>query len=268
VDTVPYIVIENHIYVFRSSNLDTKTVEIIQMNNPVLAEVKGKTAWRLSNNKENFELVNSLFPTSVAPPPDPLEDLRHVSIGLKNVLIRDNSFQCSNHKKIALAGEVPVLVRNGTIETYLIPIWYCETCRCFFVLDQTFKDLKKRGVIVCQVTDYETYKKVQNFHPWYDIPKSKWKEISPLRLCGYYVSVQNGKELTDKQRQGILEEIVDNEILPKDRVLSYLAFFKKNLGGQSAKDKWQSDYDYISQYKLNSAKRVIIKGFFKLYGGR
>ena len=51
-DTVPYIVIENHIYVFRSSNLDTKTVEIIQMNNPVLAEVKGKTAWRLSNNKE------------------------------------------------------------------------------------------------------------------------------------------------------------------------------------------------------------------------
>ena len=193
-------------------------------------------------------------------PSDSIDSLARHPVNINDVLVRNYSFRCSKHQTTDYAGEVQVLTGEGTIKGYLVRIWYCEDCNCYYILNKTFQDLKKKGVILCRVMEFETYKLISNNPRWYNSPFFKWRKVSPLRLCGYCVN-QN-ENLTDKQRHRILEEIVDNGILPIDRVMSYLSFFKDKIGsGQSAKEKWQADYDYISNYKLGTAKRVVIPGF-------
>ncbi len=256
---VTYEVLGDHIYVYFSYPPDNVTKQILQMNYAYQKPIKGRNAWVLANNSQNLQLVKSLIPPP-PPPPDPLPSLPHHAVGLKDVLVRGDSFRCSNHRKQEYAGEVPVLVRNGFIETYLIPIWYCVDCQCYFILEQTFHNLKQKGVIICKITDYKTFK---SYHPLYNIPSSQWNVVSPLRLCGYCVNQQ--EDLTDEQRHGILEEIIDSGILDKAKVLSYLSFFMRNpRAGQNAMSKWRADYKHISSYKIGSAKRVVIKGFCRL----
>ena len=250
-----YEILGNHIYVYFSYPPNNTTKQILQMNYAYQQRVKGRYAWVLANNNQNLQLVKSLIPPP--PPPDPLLNLPHHAIALNDVLVKGDSFRCSNHRKQEYAGEVAILTRIGVIEIYLIPIWHCVDCQCYFILEQTFQNLKQKGVIICKVTDYETFK---NYHPFYNIPRSKWKEISPLRLHGYCVNQK--EDLTDEQRHGILEGIIDAGVIEKEKVLSYLSFFMKNLcAGHNAISKWDADYKYIEKYKIDSVKRVVIKGF-------
>lgn len=247
----------NHIYVFFTYPPDYTTKQILIMYGAYPQRVPRRYAWVLRNTKENQQFVESLLPT---PKPDPLRNRPHCAIGLADVLVRGNSFRCKNHLKTDYAGEVPLLLRDGNIQYALIPVSYCHDCDYFFVLDKTFQDLRKKGVIACRVTDYQTFK---DYHPHYNIPASKWNQISPLRLFGYCVNQQ--ENLTDEQRQSILEKIVDNGILPKDRVLSYLSFFMRNpIYGQNAIEKWDADYKYLESYQLGSARRVVVNGFIRL----
>ena len=196
-------------------------------------------------------------------PSNSIDSLARHPVTINDVLVRNYSFRCSEHQKTDYCGEVQVLTKDAAVKTYLVRIWHCEDCNCYYILNETFQELKKKGVILCRVMEYETYKLVPNNHNWYNSPFLTWSKISPLRLCGYCVN-QN-ENLTDKQRQGILEEIVDNKILSTDRVMSYLSIFiDKIKAGESAKEKWKADYDYISNYKLGTAKRVVIPGFYKL----
>ena len=262
--TATYKIIENHIYVFFSSRPDNKTIEILKLRYArFMTNVQGKKAWRLVNNNENLMFVKSLIksmnPVPI-PPPDRLDFLPKKTVGLTDVLIRGNSFQCKNHHVQEFAGVVPILTRIGTIENHVISLWYCFDCQYYFVLNQTFQELKAKGVILCRVVDYKTF---HDYHPSYNIPRFKWNQVSPLRLCGYCVN-QN-ENLSDEQRHAILEFIVDKGILSKQTVMSYLVFFINNLNsGQTALEKWTSDYNYISVYKLHSAQRKVIQGFFKL----
>lgn len=251
-----YETIGNHIYVFFSYPPNSTIKQILTMNYAYMKNVKGRVAWVLANNKQNLQLVQSLIPP--LPKPNPLANLPHNSVSLSDVLVRikNSSFLCKNHHLDQYAGEVPVLLRNGNLQYALIPIWYCHTCRCYFVLDQTFQNLKAKGVIACRIVDYPTF---QNYHPNYITPNP----ISPLRLHGYCVNQQ--EDLSDNQRRAILELIIDRNILGKDKVLSYLSYFMNNPhAGQNALDKWYADYKYISGYKLDSAKRIIIKGFIRV----
>lgn len=74
----------------------------------------------------------------------------------------------------------------------------------------------------------------------------EWEQVSPLQKWGYTVSQIEG--CTDKQRQAILEDIVDYGGLSKDKVLSYLDFFIKlnKQKGIVALDKWKMDREHIA----------------------
>ena len=74
------------------------------------------------------------------------------------------------------------------------------------------------------------------------------KEVSPLREWGYTVSQDEG--YTDRQRQMILEDILDHQIMTKDTMLSYLGFFIRlnQHKHDVALGKWIEDRKYIEQY--------------------
>lgn len=259
--TAKYKINGNHIYVYFSSRPDVKTIEMIKLYAEYRKDLK---AWRLYNNSDNLLFVESLMKSinpAPAAPPDRLDSLPKKYVGIRDVMIRGDAFQCKNHRVEEFAGVVPVFTRIGTIERYVISLWYCHDCQYYFVFTQTFQDLKAKGVILCKVTDYKTF---NEYHPSYNIPRANWREVSPLRMCGYCVN-QN-ENLTDEQRHGILEEIIDRGILTRHEVTGYLNFFiEKIKTSENALEKWRADFDYISNYKLHSRQRLEISGFYKLY---
>ena len=113
-------------------------------------------------------------------------------------------------------------------------------------------ELKKNGRIRAEILSYKDYQKRGN---------TGWGElsnVSPLREWGYSVSQEDG--FSDRQRQSILEDIIDYGVMSKDKVLSYLDFFMKlnQHKGSRALEKWKADRTYIAQYRIGSAKKVKV----------
>lgn len=84
-----------------------------------------------------------------------------------------------------------------------------------------------------------------------------------LKQFGYNVAKENA--LTATQRHKILEMLIDNNICSRETVISYLSYFinmRKNRRDNifaEAISKWESDLEYIEQYKANKGKRIRVK---------
>lgn len=209
-----------------------------------------KKCWSNINNKENLIWAQKLSEEINPKPENPLLNMKKCQIGMTELIVRSNSFYCNQHHELEdLAGEIEVIDKKGNIITYLIPIAYCKSCDVYYVLEDTYLELKKNGVIRCEVLSYKEYANGD---------KSEFGELNsvgPLRKWGYTVSQNAG--YSEIQRQGILEDIIDYHIMSKDEVLSYLNFFMKLNYNNSdiALAKWKEDRDYIAEYKIGSSKR-------------
>lgn len=86
------------------------------------------------------------------------------------------------------------------------------------------------------------------------------KTESILRMYGYNVSQDNG--LSSGKRQTLLAEIVDLEILPINKIVSFLNFFIKTHTDDKyyyARNKWESDMQFIQNYRVNPERFLIGK---------
>lgn len=80
---------------------------------------------------------------------------------------------------------------------------------------------------------------------------------SVLMQFGYSVSQTEG--LSETRRQKILSVLVDNNILSKSEIISYLDFFisqRQNDKYAIAVSKWTNDRNYIREYKIGEYSRV------------
>lgn len=212
-----------------------------------------KKCWRNYNTQENIKWAKALCEELNPKSSSPLFNLKKCKIGMIDLLVRSNSFYCNQHHTLEdVAGEVEVRDKKGNLYCYLIPIVYCKSCNVYYVLEETYLALKEKGVIRCQILTYKAY--VNDSTTKY----GEFNEVSPLRQWGYTTSQEEG--YTDRQRQAILEDILDYGIMSKDKMLSYLDFFirlnqhKYDL----ALGKWKEDREYIAQYKIGTAKSFRI----------
>ena len=218
-----------------------------------------KQCWSNFLNEENIQWAKNLCMDQKTEE-DSLSELDTHAFSVENLILRSNSFYCNLHHIIEdVAGEIDICDRKGNIRTYLVPLAYCASCDRYYILEGTYKALKTKGIILCQIM---TVKEYAERGPYYDNSKM-WRDKSLLRIWGYSVSEEEG--LTEDQRHCILESILDAGIMKKDRMLSYIDFFKQFHSHLfNANRKWQADRDYISQYKIGSVKRIKIGGVFKL----
>lgn len=172
-----------------------------------------------------------------------------------DLLIRSNNLYCNlEHNLERVAGEILVCDGEGNILKCLVPITYCKDCELYYILEEDYRVLKRKGLILCQIMSYPDYKK----YGAYDNNFAKWKDQSPLRIWGYTVSKKHN--YTDRQRQIILEDMLDCRNMTKEQVLSYLDFFIR-INENKADDtlaKWKSDREYIANYELGSSKRLRV----------
>lgn len=201
-------------------------------------------------------MAKSLCKTVNPVPENLILKWERVRMETNDAIIRSNGFYCNkNHEVTDVAGIIRVVDKRGTIEEHLVPIAYCKTCNLYYMLEETYSELKRSGVILHTVMtkiQYRNYTWKNNG----DLNPMMWKEESPLKIYGYSVGQQD--DLSDEQRQAVLEMIIDNGIMSQDRVLSYLDFFIRLHGNENSTSKWQEDRRHIANYNLGSKTRIRV----------
>lgn len=119
----------------------------------------------------------------------------------------------------------------------------CE--RCFINAEVLNKDYYSRNLF--PLLNYD----LANVNP------SSLKEFSELYILGY--SVKEGI-LTCEERQQVLAEIIENGLMGKEQIIRKLQFLVRFNGSKPenrvAKEKWQADILFVSQYISDNKRRI------------
>lgn len=82
---------------------------------------------------------------------------------------------------------------------------------------------------------------------------------------GYNVSQMEG--LTDTGRQKILAVIIDNKIMSKSEIISYIDFFISQRSSNSrmevAISKWEADREFIENYRIGQYTKYGVNAIYR-----
>ena len=181
-------------------------------------------------------------------------------IGLKDFVVRANVFKCMHNKhKIDNVVAMINIDDNGKRKQIKISAGYCSQCKIYFIMDSTYQNLKKKGMVLCRVTDEKNYMKSGY------INGMKLAQESLLMQYGYNVSQTEG--LTATGRQKILAVIIDNKIMSKSEIISYIDFFISQRSSNSrmevAISKWEADREFAENYKMGHYSQFGVKAIYR-----
>ena len=177
-------------------------------------------------------------------------------ITAKDFIIRSSVFHCmnKNHSLKNIAAVVGLIDKDGDYSEATVSAGYCEQCNIYYMLESSYMSLRRQGKICCRVFDE---KRLSN--PGIS-GEFNMSDTSVLMDYGYSVSSQ--KNIPVAQRQGILAMMIDNGIITKTGIISYLNFFITHLGNNEgmefAVSKWEEDKAFVQAYKTGQYKKVIV----------
>lgn len=183
-----------------------------------------------------------------------------LEIGLKDFVIRGNVFKCMhNRHKIDNVAAMIEIDSDGSRQQVEISAGYCSQCKVYFILDSTYKKLKKKGMILCRVSDEKNYMKGGC------VNGIKLAQESLLMQYGYNVSQTEGLSATGRQK--ILAVIIDNKIMSKSEIISYLDFFISQRSSipnmEVAISKWEADREFVENYKIGQYTQFGVKAIYR-----
>lgn len=181
-------------------------------------------------------------------------------IGVKDFVVRGNVFKCMHNKHKIDNVDARIYIDNdGKKEQVKISAGYCSECRTYFILESTYQKLKKHGMILCRVTDEKNYMKSGY------INGMKLAQESLLMQYGYNVSQTEGLSATGRQK--ILAVIIDNKIMAKSEIISYLDFFISQRSSMNnmgiAISKWETDREFVENYKIGQYTQYGVKAIYR-----
>ena len=157
----------------------------------------------------------------------------------------------------AVRGILNIVNSDGSIEKHIIPAGYCSECNLYFIMESTYEKIRGIGTPLCRLTDEKNYLQ-SNVH----LKGINLAKKTLLMQYGYNVSQQDG--LSEKKRRTILASLIDNNILTKNDIISYLDFFinqkKSRLQYEKAIEKWKIDREFIFTYKRGTYTMYDIGG--------
>lgn len=190
------------------------------------------------------------------------EALRQLpQIGVKDFVVRRAVFKCmhSKHNVVDLAAAVSIIRDDGKPYLVRVSAGYCKECKIYFIMESTYEKLRNMGVILCRISDEKSYLKnsfVNGMH---------LAQESILMQFGYTVSQVEG--LSEIRRQKILAVMIDNKILSKSEIISYLDFFISQRQRQSrfelAISKWELDREFVQQYRIGEYTQYGVNAIYR-----
>lgn len=226
-------------------NVDKNTKEISRLSKkllPVIRQINieiNKTANK-NRDVDSIQTKKKIKYTVPKKKTNIRDSIRNDLFVSDTLIIRD-TIRCNNdHVPIGITGLIPVITKNGKTVTLTAPISYCPICKKYYISEHVYKDIKKENVIACKVLKSPEHELKKNS------AFSTWNAQSLLMAYGY--TVKKESTLSLKQRRAILINIIDNKILSKDQVLSYLDLFQRINPSDQAKKCWQDDIVYVLNY--------------------
>ena len=185
-------------------------------------------------------------------------------IRVKDFVVRRTTFKCMHegHALQNVDGIIEVINDKGNIIQARVPAGYCPNCNVFFIMESTYQRLKMKGTPICRISDEKTYMKGNIY-----ANGMRLAQESVLMQYGYSVSQQEG--LSANRRSKILAILIDNDILTRTEIISYLDFFinqrKNNPKYEKAIEKWEMDREFVSEYKVGAYTQYGISGISRKY---
>ena len=186
------------------------------------------------------------------------------NIGVKDFVVRRTTFKCRHHdhKLQNIEAVINIITKDGDVMKTTVPAGYCPNCNIFFIMESTYQQLKMRGTPVCRVSDEKAYLSNNSFANGMVLARE-----SILMQYGYTVSQEEG--LTSARRRKILAILIDNKILTKSDIISYLDFFINQRKYQyrfgKAIEKWENDREFVSEYNSGSYTQYGVGGIYRKY---
>ena len=184
-----------------------------------------------------------------------------LKITAKDFVVRRTVFKCmhSQHEVVDLVANVEVVSDNGKKHLEKISAGYCETCKIYFIMESTYEKLRNKGVVLCRICDEKSYMK-NSFVNGVRLAKE-----SILMQFGYNVSQIEGLSAT--KRQKILAVMIDNDVLTKSEIISYLDFFISQRQHQSkfsiAVSKWEADREFVEEYRIGEYTQFGVNAIYR-----
>lgn len=167
-----------------------------------------------------------------------------------------------DHHLQNIDAKIDIIDKLGNIKHEIVSAGYCPNCNIFFLMESTYQKLKLKGTLVCRISDEKTY-----LNGTTSENGMRLAQESILMQYGYNVSQL--EDLSSARRKKILAVLVDNDVLTKSEIISYLDFFINQRKHQSrfekAIEKWESDKEFIEDYKNGSYKQYGVKGIYRKY---
>ena len=182
-------------------------------------------------------------------------------IGFKDFVVRSNVFKCTHdkHKIDNVVAEI-YIDEDGKRHLEKISAGYCPQCNIYFIMESTYENLKRRGIILCRISDRKNYMKMI-----YSANGLKLAKESILMQYGYNVSQIKG--LSKLRRQKILAVIIDNDVLSKSEIISYLDFFIRQRSHMSnmetAISKWEEDEEFVEHYRIGEYTKFGVNAIYR-----
>ncbi len=166
-------------------------------------------------------------------------------IELKDVMVITSMAACEKkHHKLEKIRASVYVINKETLKKELqeFKAYYCDSCKRFYILEETYKRLKKIGTICCRKYTLSELSKIGT---------NDWAPESILKMYGYSVSQKDG--LSDIERKTVLDMVICNDIMTKKRCIQFIEWLVRHNSSrdnmQSAINKWNKDIDYLRNGK-------------------
>ena len=221
---------------------------------------------QLKQNKQKFETAKQVKKQSKQKATKQIEKIyqHDNSIRVKDFVVRRTTFKCMHHDHHLqnIDAKIDIIDKLGNIKHEIVSAGYCPNCNIFFLMESTYQKLKLKGTLVCRISDEKTY-----LNGTTSENGMRLAQESILMQYGYNVSQL--EDLSTARSKKILAVLVDNDVLTKSEIISYLDFFINQRKHQSrfekAIEKWESDKEFIEDYKNGSYKQYGVKGIYRKY---
>lgn len=183
-----------------------------------------------------------------------------ISLDFKNVIVKTSFRKCEkdNHD-ICIRNAIIYILNNTThqIVPETLPLLYCKDCNVYYMYEDQYITLTKKGRILCRV--YNTKQWQESGHTT-DLFGSLNME-SIFKICGYRVDANSN--IPDQARHSLLDFIIQRNIVNLNQTLNFLHWLisiKKDMPHmRNAVEKWKNDLNYINNKYQEDVKAVTVK---------
>lgn len=186
-------------------------------------------------------------------------------LDFKNVIIKSSIHQCAkdNHDT-CIRNALIYILDNTTYEIVpeTVPLLYCKTCNIYYMYEDQYNTLSKKGKILCRIYNLKQWQEGYTSDDFF----GKLNMESIFKICGY--SVSSNSSVPDQARQNLLSFLIDRKIVSLAQTLNFLHWLidnrKDSARMQNAVKKWKSDLKYITEkYRDNKSGTITVESIIR-----